>query len=180
MSTTIAATLPPAAPKAPKVKKASKPKVPASHPPYAEMIKTAVTALKERTGTSRQAILKYICANYKVNTDKVQAMVRMNIKKMIDSKTLVSGAAAGRKGAGCFKLAKPVKETIAKKPKAKKPAAATKTKAKKAKVTKKASKPKAKAASKSKAKPKSAPKKKPVVKKTTSTKKVSAAKPKKA
>lgn len=180
MSSAAIAASPAVAPKAPKVKKTpAKPKVPAAHPPYAEMIKAAVTTLKERTGTSRQAILKYVCSNYKVDADKVQSRLRVTLKKMIDSKVLVNGAAAGRKGSGCFKLAKPVKEAAAKKPKAKKPAAgSTKSKAKKTKVVKKAAKPKSKAAStKSKAKPKAAPKKKPVVKKTA--KKV-AAKPKKA
>ena len=33
---------------------------------YYEMITTALGALKDRSGSSRQAILKYICANYKV------------------------------------------------------------------------------------------------------------------
>nr|ACG40469.1 hypothetical protein [Zea mays] len=32
----------------------------ASHPPYFEMIKEAITALKERTGSSSQAIAKYV------------------------------------------------------------------------------------------------------------------------
>ena len=33
---------------------------------YSKMITTALGALKDRSGSSRQAILKYICANYKV------------------------------------------------------------------------------------------------------------------
>ena len=46
---------------APKPKKvASKPKMPASHPAYKEMIQAAVSTLKERGGSSRKAILKYI------------------------------------------------------------------------------------------------------------------------
>ena len=44
----------------------AKPKKPAEHPTYAVMIGAAIAALKDRTGSSRQAILKYICANYKV------------------------------------------------------------------------------------------------------------------
>ena len=42
------------------------PKQPASHPPYGEMIKAALVALKEKKGSSRAAILKYIVQNYKV------------------------------------------------------------------------------------------------------------------
>merc|ERR1712062_180830 len=123
-----------------KAKKASKPKVPAAHPPYAAMIKAAVKALKDRTGSSRQAILKYICANYKVDAAKAQSRVRIALKKMVESKALVTAAAAGKKGAGSFKL--PAKEPAAKKPKAKK---AKKPAAKKAKkpAAKKAAKPKA-------------------------------------
>ena len=101
---------------APKAKKATKPKAPAAHPKYSEMIASAITALKDRTGSSRQAILKYICANYKVDAAKAPSRVRISLKKLVDSKALVAAAAAGKKGAGSFKLA-------AKEPKAKKPAA---------------------------------------------------------
>ena len=38
-----------------------------SRPPYLEMVTQAVIALKERSGSSRQAILKYILANFQVN-----------------------------------------------------------------------------------------------------------------
>ena len=56
----------PAAAKAPAKKKAAaKPKKPAAHPKYSEMVQAAIKSLKERGGSSRQAILKYIQANYK-------------------------------------------------------------------------------------------------------------------
>lgn len=41
-------------------------KVPSSHPPYMNMIKSSISALKETKGSSRAAILKYIIQNYKV------------------------------------------------------------------------------------------------------------------
>jgi hypothetical protein len=44
----------------PKKKVAAKPKKPAAHPKYSEMVDKAISALKERGGSSRQAILKYI------------------------------------------------------------------------------------------------------------------------
>jgi len=44
------------APKSPAKKKPTGPKTPADHPPYMEMIKAAIVALKERNGSSRQAI----------------------------------------------------------------------------------------------------------------------------
>merc|ERR1712193_129827 len=110
--------------------KAAKPKAPAAHPPYAAMIKAAVKALGDKKGSSRQAILKYICANYKVDAAKAPSRVRISLKKLVDSKALVAAAAAGKKGAGSFKLAakepkakKPAAKKAAKKPAAKKPAA---------------------------------------------------------
>merc|ERR1711878_167829 len=134
---------------APKAKKVAKPKAPAAHPPYAAMIKAAIKALGDKKGSSCQAILKYICANYKVDAAKAPARVRLALKKMIASKAVVSAAAAGKKGAGSFKLAaepKAAKKPKAKKPKAKKPKAAKKPAAKKPKAAKKpaAKKPAAK------------------------------------
>ena len=130
---------------APKAKKAAKPKVPAAHPPYAAMITAAVKGLADKKGSSRQAILKYVVANNKVDAAKAAVRVRLSLKKMLAAKKLVSAAAAGKKGAGSFKL--PAKEPKAKKPKAKK---AKKPKAKKPK--KAAKKPAAKKAAKKPAK----------------------------
>merc|ERR1712154_26422 len=156
----------------PKAKKvAAKPKAPAAHPPYAAMIAAAIKALGDKKGSSRQAILKYIIANYKVDADKAAVRVRLALKKMIAAKKVVAAAAAGKKGAGSFKL--PAKEPKAKKPKkvkkAKKPAAKKAKKPKKAAKKPAAKKPAAKkpAAKKAAKKPaakkaakKAAPKKK--------------------
>merc|ERR1711962_1781683 len=89
---------------APKAKKAAKPKVAAAHPPYAAMIKTAIKGLADKKGSSRQAILKYVVANNKVDAAKAAVRVRPALKKMVAAKKLVSAAAAGKKGAGSFKL----------------------------------------------------------------------------
>merc|ERR1712218_715079 len=129
---------------APKAKKAAKAKAPAAHPPYATMIAAAIKGLGDKKGSSRQAILKYIVANYKVDAAKAAVRVRLALKKMIAAKKVVAAAAAGKKGAGSFKLpAKEPKAKKAKKPKAKKPKKAKKVKkpaAKKAKKPKKAAK----------------------------------------
>lgn len=69
---------------APKAKKAAKPKAPASHPTYKVMTSAAIAALKEQKGSSRQGIIKYVVANYKlqatdpkkVNTHVKAALVR--------------------------------------------------------------------------------------------------------
>ena len=135
-----------AAAAAPKAKKApAKPKVPAAHPPYAAMIKAAVKALADKKGSSRQAILKYICANYKVDAVKAATQVRMALKRGLASGALKNAKATG-KGAGSFKLAEKPKVVKAKKPKAKKPAA--KKAAKKPAAKKAAKKPAAKKAAK--------------------------------
>merc|ERR1711881_181340 len=126
---------------APKAKKAMK--APAAHPPYASMITAAIKKLADKKGSSRQAILKYIVANNKVDAAKAAVHVRLALKKMLAAKKLVPAAAAGRKGAGSFKL--PKKEPKAKKPKKKKAKKPKKAKAKKVKkpAAKKAAKPKA-------------------------------------
>merc|ERR1712158_344506 len=105
--------------KAPKVTKAAKP---AAHPPYANMIVAAIKALKDKKGSSRQAILKYVVANNKVaDADEAAVRVKLALRKLV----------------------------AAKKPKAKK---AKKPKAAKKPAAKKAAKPKAKKAAKKAAK----------------------------
>merc|ERR1712172_47960 len=147
---------------------------PAAHPPFKAMILTAIKALKERGGSSRQAILKYVVANNKVEAAKAAGPLKLALRKALAAGTIVKAKAAG-KGAGkskAGKVEKPKKVKKVKKPKAKKPKKAKKAKkpaAKKAKkpakkVAKKpakkaAKKPAAKKAAKKPAK-KAAPKKK--------------------
>merc|ERR1712183_330784 len=146
-TSTMAEETAPKVAKAPKVKKAAKP---AAHPPYANMIVAAIKALKDKKGSSRQAILKYVVANNKVaDADKAAVRVKLALRKLVAAKKVVPAAAAGKKGAGSFKL--PAKEPAAKKPKAKKakkPKAAKKPAAKKAATKKAAKKPAAKKAAK--------------------------------
>merc|ERR1739846_75776 len=122
-----------------KTKKVAKPKAPAAHPKYSVMIAAAIAALKDRTGSSRQAILKYVCANYKVDAAKAGQHLRMALKAGIKKGTLKMAKESG-KGAGCFKLVKVEKPKKVKAVKPKKPAA---KKAKKAPAKKPAAKPKA-------------------------------------
>merc|ERR1712210_410366 len=131
-------------------KKAAKAKAPAAHPKYSVMIAAAITTLKDRTGSSRQAILKYICANYKVDAAKAAVPVRLALKRGVAKGALKMARASG-KGAGSYKVVKvekPKKVKKAKKPKAKKPA------------KKAAKKPAAKKVAKKPAAKKAAPKKK--------------------
>ncbi|RCV35042.1 hypothetical protein SEVIR_7G219100v4 [Setaria viridis] len=114
---------------APKPKPAAaKPKAAAagaSHPPYFEMIKEAITALKERTGSSSHAIAKYM-------EDKHGASLPANYKKML-SIQLRGFAAKGKlvKVKASYKLSDAAKKDS---PKAK-PAAAKTAAAKPVKAT---------------------------------------------
>merc|ERR1712080_115904 len=138
---------------APKAKKAAKPKKAAAHPKYSVMIAAAITALKDRTGSSRGAILKHIVANNKVDAAKAATQLRLVLKRGVAKGALKMARASG-KGAGSYKLVKvekPKKVKKAKKPaakKAKKPAAkkAKKPAAKKPAAKKAAKKPAAKKA----------------------------------
>merc|ERR1712076_21190 len=153
-----------------KPKKVAKPKAPAAHPKYSVMIAAAIAALKDRTGCSRQAILKYICANYKVDAAKAGQHLRMALKAGIKKGTLKMAKESG-KGAGCFKLVKVEKPKKVKAVKPKKPAV---KKAKKV-VKKAAAKPKKAAAKKPAAKKPAA--KKPAAKPKAAAKKPAAKKP---
>ena len=106
-------------------------KAPVQHPKYIDMIKAAILALKERNGSSRQAILKYIQANYKVSPDNAHVHLKGALKRGVANETLKQVKGTG--ASGSFKLTekakakkpqekKPVKKTTAKKPTAKKTA----------------------------------------------------------
>lgn len=143
--------------KKPAAKKAA-PKKPADHPKYIEMIIAAIGALKERGGSSRQAIAKYIRANYKVG-DGADTHIKSALKRGVAGSAIKQVKGTG--ASGSFKLSdksadkKPpkVKKAAAKKPAAKKtPAKKTPKKAAK-KSAKKAATPKKKLAPKKAKKP---------------------------
>ncbi|CAL4129675.1 unnamed protein product [Meganyctiphanes norvegica] len=136
-----------ASPKKRGAKKAS------SHPKFADMIAAAIAALKDRSGSSRQAILKYIVSNYKVDAKVATTQLKLALKRGAKSGALKQVKGSG--ASGSFKVAEP-------KPKAKKAQKAKKAKKPAAKKTKRAKKPGVKKAKKA-AKPKAA--KKPAAKK---------------
>ena len=118
-----------------------------SHPPYKTMIEKAICDLKERGGSSRVAIVKYIATNYKVGETN-PLLVKQAIRRMVANE-LVHASSKSQGANGSFKLAPEEARTA--KPK------------KKVSPTKKASpvkskspqKPKAKSAAKPKAPKKS-------------------------
>lgn len=158
--------------KAPAKKKPAA-KAPADHPKYIDMVKAAIVALKERNGSSRQAIEKYIKANYKVG-DGVGTHLKLALKRGVEAKVLVQVKGTG--ASGSFKVNKELKEAKPKKP-AKKPAAKKLAAKKPAAKKPAAKKPAAKAAAKNPAAKKAT--KKPAAKKATkpAAKKPAAKKP---
>ena len=86
----------------PKAKKAAKP---AAHPPCAAMSAAAIKGLGDKKGSSRQAILRHVVTNNKVDADKAALRVKLDLRKLIAPKKVVATAADGKKGAGIYKLA---------------------------------------------------------------------------
>ena len=113
------------------VKKTTTPKAKPTHPTFIVMISEAINKLNEpRTGSSKQAITKFISANYNIDfTDKKQ---NFQLKKAINS-GVETGKIKQTKGTGAtgsFKIGDVAKEAekVAEKLKAKKKKEATKPK----------------------------------------------------
>uniref|UniRef100_T1IEP6 H15 domain-containing protein n=3 Tax=Rhodnius prolixus TaxID=13249 RepID=T1IEP6_RHOPR len=151
----------------------------ASHPPTSQMVTAAIKDLKERGGSSLQAIKKYISTTYNVDAEKMSLFIRKYIKSAVETGELVQ--TKGKGAAGSFRLggsdntAKSKKKTTttttkqakpAKKPATEKKAPASK---KKAAVVKKKEAPAAAPKVKKTKKPPTTPKA-PKPKKATPTK----------
>merc|ERR1711862_613517 len=97
-------------------------KVEAKKLTYLEMVTEAIKALKDRSGSSRQAITRYILETYKVDAAKM-IHIRKAIAHGMEKGTLKQARTSG-KGAGSFRVVKeekPKKATkLKKKPVAKK------------------------------------------------------------
>ncbi|XP_041463853.1 uncharacterized protein LOC121414866 [Lytechinus variegatus] len=149
-------------------KKAPK-KKPATHPPAAEMVMTAITELKEKNGSSLQAIKKYIEQNFDVQMDRQLIFIKKALKAGVEKGKLTQ--TKGKGASGSFKLnvqaakAQAAEKAKKEKERAKKEKEREKAKAKAA--AQKEKKQKAAAAKKAKAAPK---KVKKSVKKTTEKK----------
>lgn len=94
-------------PKAKKIKTVSnavkKQRVKPTHPPTSEMVNNAVKSLKERGGSSLQAIKKYLANNYKIDSDKLSPFIKKYLKSAVTNGTLIQ--TKGKGASGSFKLA---------------------------------------------------------------------------
>ena len=104
----------------PKKAASAKRKNPAAHPKYTEMIAAAVGSLKERRGSSRQAILKYILKNLNVAEDErvVNQHLKMALSAGVKNGALKQSKCFG--ASGNFRLGDKAapKKVVAKKQKA--------------------------------------------------------------
>ena len=82
-------------------KRTRKPRAAAQHPKYADMIIAALSGMKERGGTSRQKIVKFIGSNYKVGNG-FGVQVRLAIKRMLKAKKRIQVKGTG--ASGSFRL----------------------------------------------------------------------------
>ena len=139
-------------------KKPASEKPKATHPKYADMIAEAIKKLAERSGSSKQAICKYIMANHNIDEKVCNQHTKVALKSGVKSGMLKQTSGTG--ASGSFKIGEAAKtkekaaekkaKEAAKPKKVAKPAKkapvkkATKPAAKKA-VTKKDAKPAAKA-----------------------------------
>ena len=154
----------------------------AAHPPYIDMVVTAITAMKERGGSSRQAIEKYIKANNKITGDP-SSHLKVALKRGVQTGKLIHTKGTG--ASGSFKVGKapaapkkkPAKRVVAKKSKKKagtpKKRTTKKTSAKKATKKKKTPAKKGKSPAKKKTaanKKTKSPKKRVTPKKKTAKK----------
>lgn len=165
---------------------AKKPKAKPTHPKTSEMVNNAIKEMKERSGSSLQAIKKYIATQYKVDAEKLAPFIRKYLKSAVESGALIQ--TKGKGASGSFKLES--KSSGAKKPAgaAKKPAASKAKKAtvsaagaktKKAAASAAASSPsKSKSSAAAKDKKAAAAKKKPAAKKASAPAKAKGAAPK--
>ena len=93
-----------------------------SHPKYSEMILEAIkdNKVEGKLNVSRQAIMKFVTAKYQLDPVKASRHVNLNLKKMLESGAIKPAAAAGRKGAGSYRLGQASKEKEKKATKGKK------------------------------------------------------------
>jgi histone H1/5 len=126
---------------------ASKPKAAAKHPKFREMILEAIKKLGERSGSSRQAIVKYVVSNFAVDEKAANQHTKLALKAGVKQGWLKQAKGVG--ASGSFRIGeaakaapKKVVKKVAPKPKTAKPKVA-KASSKPKKNVKKVVKPKA-------------------------------------
>ena len=87
-----------------KMKSSTKiPRTKPDHPRTSEMVRNAIITLKDRGGSSVQAIKKFIAANYQLDSEKISPFIKRYLKKAVASGLLVQ--TKGKGACGSFRLA---------------------------------------------------------------------------
>ncbi|XP_026470209.1 histone H1-III-like [Ctenocephalides felis] len=73
------------------------------------MVNNAIKSLKERGGSSLQAIKKYMSANYKIDAEKMSTFIKKYLKSAVQAGTLIQ--TKGKGASGSFKLAANAKQS---------------------------------------------------------------------
>jgi len=88
--------------KASKAKAKSQQKKVSARPPTSEMVTAAIKELKDRKGSSFQAIKKYVVSTYKVDGEKVAPFIKRYLKTAVSAGAVVQ--TKGKGATGSFKL----------------------------------------------------------------------------
>lgn len=89
-----------AKPKSDAAKKAPRPK--ANHPATADMVNSAIGTLKERGGSSLQAIKKYMVVNYQIDAERLAPFIKKYLRSAVTNGGLIQ--VKGKGASGSFKL----------------------------------------------------------------------------
>ncbi|XP_033218208.1 histone H1B-like [Belonocnema kinseyi] len=87
-----------------------------THPSTSKMVETAILEMKERKGSSVQAIKKYIATHFDVDIDVIYPRIKKYLKKAVEEGILVQVTGIG--ASGSFKFSKHRKDEIKKEEKA--------------------------------------------------------------
>ncbi|XP_058827350.1 histone H1A, sperm-like [Topomyia yanbarensis] len=98
---------------------AKKPKKSSTHPPVSEMVLAAIRTLKERSGSSLQAIKKYIAANYMCDVARLAPFIRKALKTGVEKGNITQTKGTG--ASGSFKVTVEAKKPAGDKKPPKKP-----------------------------------------------------------
>lgn len=85
-----------------KVAAIKKPRIKPTHPPTSDMVNNAIKSLKERGGSSLQAIKKYLSSNYKIDAEKLAPFIKKYLKSAVSTGALIQ--TKGKGASGSFKL----------------------------------------------------------------------------
>lgn len=88
--------------KASKSKAKTQQKKVSARPPTSEMVTAAISELKDRKGSSFQAIKKYVVSTYKVDGEKVAPFIKRYLKTAVSAGAVVQ--TKGKGATGSFKL----------------------------------------------------------------------------